>query len=150
MRGGNNCQDYQLRALVTKLLLYLSKTPVPSVRLAGAKLDRGDQKAPPRLGEVEGALFQPLFGLVEFLLYVTLTVALAWCRHPGSRVQWTRSWEVLVELGVAELGMMELVLGVGGKVLKTTTEHDRLVGGNHPGLQSINSFDQLPHVLVEI
>ena len=109
-----------------------------------------ETKAPSCLGEVEGALFQPLFGLVEFLLYMTLTVALAWCRHPGSRVQWTRSWEVLVELGVAELGMMELVLGVGGKVLKTTTEHDRLVGGNHPGLQSINSFDQLPHVLIEI
>ena len=50
------------------------------------------------------------------------------------------------------LGVMvvEGLVGVGGEGLKTTTKHHRGVGGNHSGLQSVNSFDQLPHVLVEI
>ena len=103
-----------------------------------------ETKAPSGSGEVEGALLQPLFSLVELLLHVALAVALPGCGgHSGSRIQWTRTWEVL---GVVVL------LGERGEVLKTTTatKHHRLIGGNHSGLQSINSFDQLPHVLVEI
>ena len=46
--------------------------------------------------------------------------------------------------------VVEGLVGMGGEGLKTTTKHNRLIGGNHSGLQSINSFDQLPHVLVEI
>ena len=97
-----------------------------------------ETKAPSCLGEVEGALLQPLLSLVQLLLHVALAVTLTWCGgHSGSRIQWTWSWEVLE--------VLEVVLW-----LKTTTKHHRLIGGNHSGLQSINSFDQLPHVLVEI
>ena len=103
-----------------------------------------ETKAPSCLGEVEGALLQPLLSLVQLLLHVALAVALTWCGgHSGSRIQWTWSWEVLEVVVV-------LGLGEGGEVLKTTTKHHRLIGGNHSGLQSINSFDQLPHVLIEI
>ena len=92
------------------------------------------------LTEVEGALFEPLFGLVQLLLHLALPGCD--CGYSSSRIERAGTWQVL---GVVEVGQMG-----GGKGLKTTTKHHRGVGGNHSGLQSVNSFDQLPHVLVEI
>ena len=82
----------RLTALVTKPFLPLPNIQAPSVLLAGPKHYRGDHLTISSLGEVECAVFQPLFSLVQLILNMALTVALSGCGHSASRIQrtWTR------------------------------------------------------------